>query len=72
MSIVALRKLMLCRRVDLFRRNEAFELLWEQAFPKHDPITLSLKRPPNPAEAFWDQSWTDAARAYHASRKRLF
>jgi hypothetical protein len=68
---IALRKLMLRRRGDLFHRNDAFELLWEQVFPKHDPVTLRLKRPPNRAEAFWDQSWAEAARAYHASRQKF-
>jgi hypothetical protein len=68
---IALRKLLLCRRIDLFRRNDAFELMWDQVFPKHDSVTLRLKRPPNPAEAFWDESWAEAARTYHAGRKRF-
>jgi hypothetical protein len=62
---IALRKLMLRRRVDLFRRNEDFQNLWDQVFPKHDLATLRLKRPA------WDQHWAEAARAYHADRKKF-
>jgi len=58
----AWRRALLLNRAALLRA-------WPHAFSRHDFVTLRLVQPVNVPPRGWDESWSAAAREYHAERR---
>jgi hypothetical protein len=60
---VSYRKYLLLQRADVVHA-------WAAAFPRHDLVTMRLRRPYNTAELYREcESWKRAARVYHQGRE---